>query len=87
MLAFFRKLRKSLIEKGSARKYLLYAIGEIALVVIGILIAIQINNWNQERQNGLLEKDYLFHIYDDLQRDLREIGRAKDNVCRNLLLS
>ena len=48
MLTFLRKIRKSLIESGIARKYLLYAIGEIALVVIGILIALQINNWNEK---------------------------------------
>ena len=58
MLTFLRKIRKSLISSGSTRKpasplgrYLLYAVGEIALVVIGILIALQINNWNQDRLN------------------------------------
>ncbi len=49
MLTFLRKIRKSLVASGNARKYLLYAVGEIALVVIGILIALQINNWNQKR--------------------------------------
>jgi hypothetical protein len=61
MLTFLRKIRKSLIESGSARKYLLYASGEIALVVIGILIALQINIWNQARierhQEELLLKE------------------------------
>ncbi|MDX1699969.1 MAG: DUF6090 family protein [Melioribacteraceae bacterium] len=49
MLTFFRRMRKGLIGPGQAQKYILYAIGEIALVVIGILIALQINNWNQNR--------------------------------------
>jgi len=56
MLTFLRKIRKSLIESlpsrqagGSTQKYLLYTMGEIALVVIGILIALQINNWNEHR--------------------------------------
>lgn len=49
MLTFLRKIRKSLIESGSARKYLLYAIGEILLVMIGILLALQVNNWDQNR--------------------------------------
>ena len=57
MLKFFRKIRKKLIEHPSkgrtgdnVRKYLLYAIGEILPVVIGILIALQINNWNELRK-------------------------------------
>jgi hypothetical protein len=48
MLKFFRRIRRKLLDEGSLRKYLVYAIGEITLVVIGILIALQINNWNIE---------------------------------------
>jgi hypothetical protein len=51
MLTFLRKIRWSLLESGSARKYIFYAIGEIALVVIGILIALQINNWNEWKKD------------------------------------
>jgi len=50
MLTFFRRIRKGFLVGGRASKYLLYAIGEIALVVIGILIALQVNNWNEERK-------------------------------------
>ena len=57
MLTFFRKFRKALLSKGVVSKYLLYAIGEIALVVIGILIALQVNNLNTNRQN--IEKERL----------------------------
>ena len=49
MLRFFRNIRQKLIEQENIRKYLLYAVGEIFLVVIGILIALQVNNWNQDR--------------------------------------
>ncbi|MCJ7466437.1 MAG: DUF6090 family protein [Maribacter sp.] len=49
MINFFRKIRQRLLTENKASKYLLYAIGEIVLVVIGILIALQINNWNQQR--------------------------------------
>lgn len=49
MFTLFRRIRQKLIESGSTTKYLLYAIGEILLVVIGILIALSVNNWNEER--------------------------------------
>ncbi len=50
MLKFFRRIRQRLLKEGQLSTYLLYAIGEILLVVIGILIALQINNWNEERK-------------------------------------
>ena len=59
MLTFFRKIRKSLIDSSSARRYLLYAIGEILLVMIGILLALQVNNWNEHRL-ALLEEEKLY---------------------------
>ena len=48
MIKFFRQIRKSLLEQNKMGKYFKYAIGEILLVVIGILIALQINNWNEK---------------------------------------
>jgi hypothetical protein len=59
MIAFFRRIRKGLLSSGQARKYLLYAIGEIALVVIGILIALQVNNSNEERKTLVVQEAYL----------------------------
>ena len=56
MFRFFRKLRENLLAKNRASQYMLYALGEIVLVVIGILIALQINTWNEERQNRQQEK-------------------------------
>jgi bacteriorhodopsin len=50
MIPFFRKIRKQLADDNKPMKYLWYAIGEIALVVIGILIALQINNWNESKK-------------------------------------
>lgn len=50
MIKFFRKIRQRLISENKFSKYLIYAIGEIILVVIGILIALQVNNWNEERK-------------------------------------
>ena len=60
-----------MIESGSTRKYLLYAIGEIALVVIGILIALQINNWNQNIFKYQKEAAYLETIKSNLQENLK----------------
>ena len=50
MIKLFRHIRRSLIQKNQMGKYFKYAIGEIMLVVIGILIALQVNNWNQSNQ-------------------------------------
>ena len=50
MIKLFRNIRKNLLAEGKTTKYFKYAIGEIILVVIGILIALQINNWNETKQ-------------------------------------
>jgi hypothetical protein len=66
MIKFFRKIRQNLLSEGKTGKYLKYAIGEIILVVIGILIALQINNWNEHRKTRKLEAQ----IYTELKSDL-----------------
>ena len=76
MLTFLRKIRKSLIDSSSARKYLLYAIGEIALVVIGILIALQINNWNEWRKERIQEKNVLLDLAANLSRNISLANEA-----------
>ena len=73
MLNLLRKLRRSLWGTGGIRKYCLYAIGEIALVVIGILIALQINNWNQQRINKIQESIYIQAIERDLNEQIVHI--------------
>jgi hypothetical protein len=71
MIKFFRSFRKNLLAENRTGKYLKYAIGEIVLVVIGILIALQINTWSIEQDNHKMEKTYLqallFEVNDDLQ--------------------
>ncbi len=67
MLTFFRKIRKLLLESGSTRKYLLYAMGEILLVMVGILLALQVNNWNERRSNTEKENDLMRIIYKELE--------------------
>jgi Family of unknown function (DUF6090) len=66
MIKFFRKIRQKLLSENKFSKYLIYAIGEIVLVVIGIFIALQINNWNELRK----EKDHEAIILSDLKEDL-----------------
>lgn len=69
MIKFFRNIRKSLLAEGKTSKYLKYALGEIVLVVIGILIALQINNWNGNRKQKQAEIEFLKGIKNDLSQD------------------
>ena len=63
MIKFFRKIRHDLMEKNKTGKYFKYAIGEVVLVVIGILIALQINNWNQSQINSEKEQVFLNQLF------------------------
>jgi hypothetical protein len=71
MIKFFRRIRQKLINEGNLKRYLIYAIGEILLVVIGILIALQINNWNEGQKTHRAQKAEYSAIILDLQRDLK----------------
>jgi len=66
MIKIFRNIRKQSLEKGSLQKYILYAIGEIILVVVGILIALSINNWN----NNKFLKQTELKIYKNLKNQI-----------------
>ncbi len=70
MIQFFRRIRQSLLSDNKYRKYLVYALGEIALVMIGILLALQVNNWNQERQLKKQELELLQDLKKSLLSDL-----------------
>ena len=69
MISFFRKIRQKLLTQNRVSQYLIYATGEIFLVVIGILIALSINNWNEDRKSKKFEQEILFLIDQNLQRD------------------
>ena len=92
MIPFFRKIRKKMADDNRPLKYMRYAIGEIVLVVIGILIALQINNWNQERNENKLARDYLVRIKRDISQDtlnFRKIIKFNDSLrgeIKNLLV-
>ena len=75
MINFFRKIRKNLLIENKTGRYFKYAIGEIILVVIGILIALQINTWNENRKNNEYEQNYLERILSDLNKDQTELER------------
>jgi len=68
MIKFFRKIRQNLLMENKTGKYFTYAIGEIVLVVIGILIALQINNWNQNRLDKIKSQEYHLRIIEDLDQ-------------------
>ncbi len=70
MIKFFRKIRKSLIETDKTAKYIKYALGEIILVVIGILIALQVNNWNETRLEQRKITEYARSLIQDLTNDI-----------------
>ena len=73
MIKFFRKIRQNLITENKTGKYFKYAIGEIVLVVIGILIALSINNWNEEKKTRDKELVYLINIKNDLGNSVQYI--------------
>jgi hypothetical protein len=70
MIKFFRKIRQKLVTESKFNKYLLYAIGEILLVVIGIFLAIQLNDLNQNRKESNRELSFLLNLKDDINSDI-----------------
>lgn len=72
MIKFFRHIRKSLLMENKTSKYFKYAIGEILLVVIGILIALQINNWNEISKERAKESGYLERLKEDILTDQQQ---------------
>ena len=62
MISFFRKIRQKLLEQNKVTRYLAYAVGEITLVMIGILLALQVNNWNENRKDRIKEQKVLLEL-------------------------
>lgn len=75
MIKFFRGIRQKLIETQQSKKYFIYAIGEILLVVVGILIALQVNNWNERRKNRISEMQSLMIVKENLTQDLDDFEK------------
>lgn len=74
MKNLFRKIRKNFLFEGKFGNYFKYALGEIILVVIGILIALQINNWNEKTKNKTIEIEYLKGIKSNISEDIEELN-------------
>lgn len=91
MLHFFRKMRKALIPESRFGRYFFYALGEIVLVVIGILLALQINIWNQERKNRNEEKTILSNLNNEFRENKKliaeqiELFGQFDIACKKLM--
>lgn len=80
MLNLFRKIRQRLLIKNSFTKYLMYLIGETVLVIIGILIALQINEWNDKREKLSKAETYISELKRDLQTDTLIFGNEIRNI-------
>ncbi len=73
MINFFRKIRQKLLSQSKFSKYLIYAIGEIILVVIGILIAIQLNDLNEDNKEHKRELNFIMNLKDDINLDIKDL--------------
>jgi uncharacterized membrane protein YheB (UPF0754 family) len=85
MIPFFRKIRKKMADDNRPLKYMRYAVGEIVLVVIGILIALQINTWNEERKTKILERQILSNMIEELALDIDKFEKSIElsKACRD----
>ncbi|TYA53201.1 DUF6090 family protein [Formosa maritima] len=83
MIKFFRRIRQNLLNEGKTTKYFKYAIGEILLVMIGILMALHVSNWNTSKKNRLIEQKFLKNLKTDLEVDLYNLDSlSKDRVSK-----
>jgi hypothetical protein len=89
MKSIFRKSRFDSFLMGKIKNYLFYALGEILLVMLGILLALYVSNWNEERKNKQEEEQILTRIVKDLEQDLISFNRdyTKKNEYLNNCLS
>jgi hypothetical protein len=86
MIRFFRTIRQSLLAQGRITRYLTYAVGEIVLVVVGILIALQVNNWNEQRKEQRVLNDHLSLMVNELKEDLAFYQKQMEGSRRKIVL-
>lgn len=91
MIKFFRKIRQELLAKKQLNRYLIYALGEVILVMVGILLALFISNWNSNRIEEKKERWYLENIVEDLiyqkviLEDMRDFNIETIETCKSIL--
>lgn len=73
MIKSFRRIRKKMLSENKLTKYLIYAIGEILLIMVGILLAFQVNKWNENTKARTLERDLLSEVRSSLKKDLSDV--------------
>ena len=84
MIHFFRNLRSKSVGRGSIREYVLYGFGEIFLVMFGILLALQVNRWNENRKASILENEFLQRLQSDLTSDITYFLQRKDSTKKQI---
>ena len=77
MIKFFRKIRQRLLTENKFSKYLIYSIGEIVLVVIGILLALQVNNWNEGKKDNAESIKILKKLQAEFETNKTELGVSR----------
>ncbi len=87
MIKFFRRIRYDLMEKNRTGKYIKYAIGEIILVVIGILIALAISNWNDNRKNNAETRDFKGRLADEIEININNVDSAIEVQSKHIAAS
>jgi len=80
MISFFRKIRQKFLSQNRITQYLAYALGEILLVVIGILIALQVNNWNESRKERNKEIQLLTNLQEEFKDNLQDLDSVSHEV-------
>ena len=84
MISLFKKIRLSLISANPRSRYAVYALGEIILVVLGILIALQINNWNEERQDRAKERFLISQLHQEFLNNKKDLQSTLSINCELL---
>jgi len=85
-MKIFRRIRQKLVDESNIRKYLLYFVGEILIVMIGILLALKVNDWNENRKNVFQEQQYLERLFSELRMDSLKFSQEIDKYERNNLV-
>ena len=76
MLLSFKNIRRSFVTSGKSKKYFYYALGEILLVMIGILLALQVNNWNENRKERIVEHELLLNFKEEIIKNMDLLNQA-----------